>query len=109
MLAVARRFALAYMPYQVGRLPRWARATITRACTPTFARYLLAHPARQTPPLAAHPNVVETYRVASINLTAGPSRISVSYVSVQDPADTGAFLLILARWNGRWVIAGLDT
>jgi len=104
MLAAARQFALAYMPYQVGRLPRWARATITRACTP-----MLAHPARQTPLQTAHPNVVETYRVASVNLTAGPNRISVSYVSAQDPADTGAFLLILARRHGRWVIAGLDT
>jgi hypothetical protein len=33
----------------------------------------------------------------------------VSYVSVQDPADTGAFLLTLAKRDGRWVIAGLDT
>ena len=109
MLAVARRFALAYMPYQIGRLPRWARATIARTCTPAFARYLLAHPARQTPLLAAHPNDVETYRVASVNLVAGVNRVSVSYVSVQDPADTGAFLLTLAERHGRWLVAGLDT
>ena len=108
MLAAARRFALAYMPYQIGRLPGWARAAIRRTCTLGFARYLLAHPARQTPPLAAHPNDVETYRVASVNLAAGANRAAVSYVSAQDPADTGAFLLILARRHGRWVIAGLD-
>jgi hypothetical protein len=109
MLAVARRFALAYMPYQIGRLPHWARAAIARTCTPGFARYLLAHPARRTPLLTAHPNVVETYRVASVNLAAGTNRVSVSYVSAHDPADTGAFLLTLAKRQGGWVIAGLDT
>ena len=59
--------------------------------------------------MAAHPNDVETYRVASVNLAAGVDRVSVSYVSVQDHADTGAFLQTLAKRHGRWVIAGLDT
>jgi hypothetical protein len=108
MLTVPRRFALAYMPYQIGRLPHWARAAIARTCTPGFARYLLAHPARQTPLLAAHPDDVETYRVASVNLAAGANRAAVSYVSTQDPADTGAFLLTLAKRHGRWLIARLD-
>lgn len=109
MLAIARQFALAYMPYQIGRLPRWARAAITRTCAPRLARYLLAHPARQTPLLAAHSNDVETYRVASVNLAAGANRAAVSYVAAQDPADTGAFLLTLAKRRGRWLIAGLQT
>ena len=109
MLAPARRFALAYMAYEIGRLPRWARAEIARTCTPAFARYLLGHPARQTPLLAAHPNDVKTYRVASVNLAADANRVSVSYVSVQDRADTGAFLVTLAKRRGRWLVAGLDT
>jgi hypothetical protein len=109
MLAIARRFAIAYMPYQIGRLPRWARAAITRTCTPAFARYLLAHPPRQIPLLTAHPNDVETYRVASVNLAASADRTAVSYVSAQDPADTGAFLVTLAERHGRWLVAGLDT
>jgi hypothetical protein len=108
MLAVARRFALAYMPYEIGRLPRWARAAIARTCTPGFARYLLAHPARQTPSLTAHPDDVETYRVASVNLAAGANRVSVSYVSVEDPADAGAFGVTLAKRRGVWLVAGLD-
>jgi hypothetical protein len=108
MLAVARQFALAYMPYQIGRLPHWARAAIARACTPAFARYLLAHPARQTRLLAAHPDEVETYRVASVNLAAGANRVSVSYVSAQDPADAGAFGVTLAKRRGRWLVARLD-
>ena len=61
MLAVARSFAVAYMPYQVGRLPQWARTAIERTCTPAFARYLLAQPAQLTPLQAAHPNDIETY------------------------------------------------
>jgi hypothetical protein len=63
MLAVARRFAIAYMPYQVGRLPRWGRTAIERTCTPAFARYLLAQPAQPTPLQAAHPNAIESYRL----------------------------------------------
>ena len=93
MLAVARRFAAAYMPYQVGRLPGWARAAINRTCTPEFAHYLLARPAEPSPLLSAHPNDAETSRVASVNLAVGAHRVSVSYVSQQDRADTGAFLL----------------
>jgi hypothetical protein len=109
MLAVSRRFAAAYMPYQLGRLPGWARTAITRTCTPAFAYYLLARPAEQSPLLRAHPTDAETYRVASVNLAAGSNRASVSYVSEQDRADTGAFLLTLAERHGRWLVAGLET
>jgi hypothetical protein len=56
MLAVGRSFAVAYIPYQVGRLPQWARAAIERTCTSAFARYLLAQPAQLTPVQAAHPH-----------------------------------------------------
>ena len=79
MLAVARRFAAAYMPYQVGRLPGWARVAIRRTCTPAFARYLLSRPAEPSPLLSAHPTDAETYQVASVNLAAGSNRVSVSY------------------------------
>jgi hypothetical protein len=109
MLAVARRFAAAYMPYQVGRLPGWARAAIHRMCTPAFARHLLARPAEPSPLLSAHPSDAETYRVASVNPAPGAHRVSVSYVSEQDRADTGAFLLTLALGQERWLVAGLET
>ena len=109
MLAVARRFSVAYMPYQIGRLPRWVRAAIKRTCTPAFARYLLGQPPRLTAQLLAHPKAIETYRVASVNLAAGANRVTVSYVSRQDSADTGAFLLTLVKQRGRWLIAGLET
>ena len=56
MLAVAARFAAAYMPYQIGRLPGWARAAaMERTCTPAFAHYLLSRPAEQSPLQSAHP------------------------------------------------------
>jgi hypothetical protein len=109
MLAVATRFAAAYMPYQVGRSPGWARAAITRTCTPAFGHYLLARPAEQSPLLSAHPKAAETYRVASVNLAAGSNRVSVSYVSQQDRSDTGAFLLTLAQRHGHWLVAALET
>ena len=109
MLAVAARFAAAYMPYQIGRLPGWARMAIKRTCTPAFAHYLLSRPAQQSPLLTLHPSDVEPYRVASVNLAAGSNRVSVSYVSEQDRADTGAFLLTLARHRGRWLVVALET
>ena len=109
MLVVAARFAAAYMPYQVGRLPGWARAAIKRTCTPAFAHYLLSRPAEQAPMLSAHPTDAETYRVASVNLAPGSNRVSVSYVSEQDRADTGAFLLTLTQRHGRWLVAALET
>jgi hypothetical protein len=109
MLAVAARFAAAYMPYQVGRLPGWGRSAIKRTCTPAFAHYLLSRPAQPSPLLSANPADAETYRVASVNLAGGSNRVSVSYVSEQDRADTGAFLLTLAQRHGRWLVSALET
>lgn len=108
MLAVARRFAAAYMPYQVGRLPGWARTALARTCTPAFARYLLGQSARPTALQAAHPGAVETYRIAAVELSGTPGTIVVSYVSEQDSADAGALLLRLVREYGRWLVASLE-
>lgn len=108
MLAIARRFAIAYMPYQVGRLPRWARIAIARTCTPAFARYLFAQPARPTPLHAGHAKVIETYRVASVHPAGTRDTVAVSYVSEQDSADTGEFLVRLVKENGGWRVASLE-
>jgi len=108
MLAVARSFAVAYMPYQAGRVPQWARTGIERTCTPSFARYLLAQPAQVTPLQAAHPNDIETYRVASVEPAGDPDTVAVSYASEQASADTGEFLLRLAREHGHWLVADLE-
>ena len=108
MLAVARRFAVAYMPYQVGRLPGWARTAFARTCTRGFARYLLAQPARPTALEAADPKAIETYRVAGVEPAGAPDMVAVSYVSEQDRADTGELLLRLVREHGRWLVASLE-
>lgn len=108
MLAVARRFAVAYMPYQVGRLPGWARTAIERTCAPGFARYLLAQPARPTAVQAAHPKAIEIYRVAGVEPAGAPDTVAVSYASDQDRADTGELLLRLVREHGRWLVASLE-
>ena len=107
-LVVARRFAIAYMPYQVGRLPGWARTAIERTCTPAFARYLLDQPAQLTPLQAAHPKTIETYRVASVEPAGAPDTVVVSYVSEQDSADTGEFVLRLVGEHGHWLVARLE-
>ena len=108
MLAVARSFAVAYMPYQVGRLPGWTRTAIRATCTPAFARYLLGQPAQLTPLQAAHPKTIETYRVATVEPAGAPDTVVVSYVSEQDSADTGQFLLRLVSEHGRWLVARLE-
>ena len=105
MLEVARRFSVAYMPYQIGRLTGGVRAAIKRTCTPAFARYLLGQPPRLTAELLAHPKAIETYRVASVEprrrreqshgelrLTAGQRRHR------RFPADA-------SQRRGRWLIA----
>jgi hypothetical protein len=85
------------------------KSAITSSCTLAFGHYLLSQPAEESPLLSAHPTDAETYRVASVNLAAGSSRVSVSYVSEQDRSDTGAFLLTLTQLHGRWLVAGLET
>jgi hypothetical protein len=108
MLAVARRFAVAYMPYQVGRLPRWARTAFAGTCKPGFARYLLAQPARPTALQAAHPKAIETYRIAGLEPAGATDTVAVSYVSEQDSADAGELLLRLVKEHGRWLVASLE-
>ena len=106
MLATARSFASAYLLYEIGQLPRWVRRTIVATCTPVFARYLLAQPAELAGPYAAHPGDVDVARVVSASFAGGVS-VEVSYVAEQDSADTGAFLVKLARAGGRWLVAGV--
>ena len=108
MLAAARSFAVAYMPYQVGRLSGWARTAIKATCTPAFSRYLLAQPAQLTPRRAAHPKTIETYRVASVEPASTPDTMAVNYVSEQDRADTGEFVLGLVKQHGQWLVARLQ-
>jgi hypothetical protein len=108
MLADAHSFAVAYMPYQVGRLPRWARAAIEQTSTPAFARYLLLQPAQLTPLQATHPKTIETYRVASVEPAGAPDTVAVNYVSEQDSADTREFLLGLVKQHGQWLVARLE-
>jgi hypothetical protein len=59
--------------------------------------------------LAAHPQDIETYRVPSVSLVPGVNTIEVSYVSQQDSADTGAFVVTLTNQHGPWRVAGLET
>ena len=107
MLAVARQFSDAYMPYQIGRLPGWVRETIERTCTPAFARYLLAQPPRLTAQLAADPKAIETYRVAGV-FPIRLGSVRVNYAAEQDSADTGAFVLTLTARGGGWLVSGLE-
>lgn len=106
MLATARSFADAYVLYEIGRLPRPVRRAIVATCTPAFARYLLAQPAHLAGLYAAHPRDVEVDRVASVS-SAGGMSVEVSYVAEQNSADTGAFLVKLARAGGRWLVASV--
>lgn len=107
-LAVARRFADAYMAYQAADLTTPVRAAITHTCTRQFARYLLTHPVLLPPVLLAHPQDLERFRVTSINPGPGPGRqAAVSYVSKQLRSNTGEFLLDFVHRDGRWLISNL--
>ena len=105
-LAVARRFADAYMAYQAADLTPAVRAAINQTCTRRFARYLLTHPVLLPPALLAHPQDLERFRVTSINPGPG-QQAAVSYVSQQLRSDTGEFLLDFVHRDGRWQISNL--
>ena len=70
----------------------------------------ISSPSRRslTPLQAAHPNDIETYRVASVEPAGDPNTVAVSYVSQQASADTGEFLLTLVREDGHWLVADLE-
>jgi len=106
MLASARSFADAYVLYEIGRLPPRVRRAIIETCTPGFARYLLAQPAHLAGVYAAHPRDAEVDRVVSVSFVGGVS-VEVSFVAEQNSADTGAYLVKLARVRGRWLVTGV--
>ncbi len=106
MLLSARSFANAYLLYEIGRLPRPVRRTIVRTCSAAFARYLLARPAHLAGVYAAHPRDAEVDRVVSVSFVGGTT-VEVSYVAEQNSADTGAYLVKLARGRGRWLVTGV--
>ncbi len=105
-LTVARRFADAYMTYQIGRLSPGVRHTIEQTCTRAFARLLLEHPARLAPSLLAHPHDIEVFRVAGV-YPERHGQVLVTDVSEQLSSDTGSFLLSLTRHRGRWLVCAL--
>jgi len=107
MLRVARQFSLAYMPYQIGRLPRWVRVAIKRTCTPAFAGYLLAQPPRPTVQLTTHLESIGFYRVAGLFLIS-LGRVQVNSISRQDSADKAAFVLTLVARGDSWLVSGLE-
>jgi len=106
MVATARSFAGAYLVHEIGRLSRPVRRTIVATCTPAFARYLLAQPAHLAGLYAAHPRDVEVDRVVSVSF-AGGRNVEVSFVTEQNSADSGAFLVKLAPAGGRWLVASV--
>ena len=108
ILGVARRFAVAYMPDQIGMPPHRAQTAIERTCTPVLASYLLAHPALPTPQVAAHRDSAETDRVASVNVAPGVNTAKLNYGSGQDTADAGVFVVTLVTRPGGWLVADLE-
>lgn len=94
----------AYLLYETGRLPHWVRDAIVKTSLP-------AHP-----PLPAHPvrlanlyytcrrHDVQAYRVLCVTFT-GRQTAGISYVAQQGRAETGAFLVRLAKAGRRWVVA----
>jgi hypothetical protein len=106
-VAAVRRFADAYMDYQVARLTTQARHTLVRTATPALSRYLLARPAQLGAEQLASPGTVEVFRVASVN-DAGPGTFAISYVSAELSSDTGMFLVRVARAGGRWLVSAIE-
>jgi hypothetical protein len=108
VLVVARRFAAAYLRYQVGELGSAVRQAIAGTCTPAFAAQLLSH--RPSLPPGTRPDQVRQRLVAVAPLERLPGA-AVTLVTVRAAGPSraaSAFELRLVRAPSRprgWRVA----
>jgi hypothetical protein len=103
LLAVARRFADAYVRYQTGELTPEVRRELDATCTAAFARFLVSQPVRVPPGQHLAPE-----HVTSVIFAAG-RKANASWVATRAPAGqprSGAVQITLTLRRGRWLVTG---
>jgi hypothetical protein len=102
LLAVAERFAEAYVRYQTAHLTAAVAAGIRATSTGALARFLLSQPV--SVPAGQH---IARERVTRVTVSSG-SEANVRWVAVNAPTgqpQSGTIQITLARAHGRWVVA----
>lgn len=113
ILRVARRFANAYVQYQIGRDTAAIDRAIRETCTPTFARLLLSQPVSipraQQRSVAARPaEVTRVLYTGPASLGPGPPvQIVLARYREVAPSRIGGQLTIEVTGGGRWRVSGL--
>ena len=98
-MAVARRFAQAFVFYEIGEHPTLARTVFGETATPRLAETLLERPPRL-------PATVKVPRARVVNVVPGPRQgkaytVSVSLLRV---GITSELRLAMSKRDGTWVV-----
>ena len=114
ILRVARRFAAAYLLYQIGRDPRPVQQAIRETCTPSFAELLLSGPvnipATQRQSVARQPSALVSVRYTGpASLGPGPpvQIVIARYDSIAHPNAGGQLMIGLSVSGGGWRVDSL--
>jgi hypothetical protein len=111
---VARRFAVADMSYEVGRLGPAVRRTVTRTCTPAFAAELLSHRPSLPPGVRAGQVLQRVVGVTALERLRHQAVVLVTVRSVRGGGaggmapPPGAFELPLIPRAGSWRVSGIN-
>jgi hypothetical protein len=114
ILRVARRFAGAYLRYQIGKHPSAVAQTLIATCTSSFAHLLIAQPARILAGQRRNP----AYRPAALtrvtytgqaSLRPGPPEqiVIATYHTIGNPSVRGQLTIHLIGNGGSWRVAYL--
>jgi hypothetical protein len=114
ILRVARRFADAYLRYQIGEHPPAVKRTFVATCTPSFAHLLTAQPARIPDGQRRNPAYQpgELTRVAYTGQASlgprPPEQIVIAtYHTIGHPSVRGQLTVHLIGSGGSWRVADL--
>jgi hypothetical protein len=114
ILRVAGRLADAYLRYQIGQHPLAIKRTLSATCTPSFARLLIAQPARIPDGQRRNPayQPAELTRVTytgQASLRPGPPEqiVIATYHTIRHPSVRGQLTLHLIESGRSWRVADL--
>lgn len=108
VLAVARRFAVADLSYEIGQLGPAVRRTIMATCTAAFAAGLFAHRASLPPGVSPRQVSQRLVRVEPLERIGRSAVVLASLRSNGRGEGPGAFELRLVSRPGGWRVAGLS-
>jgi hypothetical protein len=114
ILRVARRFAGAYLRYQIGQHPPAVKRALITTCTPSFAHLLIAQPARIPYEQRRNPAYwpAELARVTytgPASLRPGPPEqiVIAAYHTIRHPTVRGQLTIHLIGSGASWRVASL--